>query len=259
MAENQYVQPATSMTPGLVIYLIDISTTMKTSIDGIPRIKAVEEALHASYKKMISYSTKSTGIVAPRYRLAYILYSEKAFWIEEKIFTITELAKKGVPELPIRNETNTYSAFKKAEEILNKELRNIKEHPAPLICHITDGEYTGRNPLSVVERIKKMSIDDGNVLIENIFISDRLLAEPVTSIKDWSGITNETKFNTPYADTLRSMSSGIPASYQQNVNKHNYNLSNQALLMIPGVSLELVKLGFMIAGATPRTWKRRSN
>ncbi len=249
---GKYEAAANSATPALIIYLIDVSRSMEILIGGKPRVDVVSDGLYAARDKMLAVSNKGTYI-ANRYRIAYILYSEKAIWIKDKVFTIAEIGLSGVPPLDLRAETDTYLAFIQARNILKAELPNIRRHPAPLVCHITDGKFTGRDPIPVAEEIMSMKVNDGNVLIQNIFISDNLFSNPIPDIKRWKGITKQTKFTNQYAETLRSISSPLPDSYREIANAVGYNLERGSLMMFPGISIELIKLGFVVATSTPRT------
>ena len=53
---------------------------------------------------------------------------------------------------------------------------------------MTDGASTGEDPELIVRRIMNMSVPDGNVLIENIFISDEIMQEQITNIKKWEAL-----------------------------------------------------------------------
>jgi len=54
---------------------------------------------------------------------------------------------------------------------------------APVVCHLTVCEYTGEHPRLVVEKIKKLKVPVGTVLVENIFISDGILKQPIQDIR----------------------------------------------------------------------------
>ncbi len=41
--------------------------------------------------------------------------------------------------------------------------------PAPLVCRMTDGQYSGHDPEPVAREIMSMRNNDGNVLLQNIY------------------------------------------------------------------------------------------
>jgi hypothetical protein len=71
---------------------------------------------------------------------------------------------------------------------------------------MTDSEYTGIDPEPIFRRIMAMRVPDGNVLAKNIFISDNLLAEHISNIHKWDGVTPKTRLINKYAEKLRNMS-----------------------------------------------------
>jgi hypothetical protein len=116
---------------------------------------------------------------------------------------------------------------------------------------MTDGEYTGSDPEPVVRRIMGMQTRDGNVLVENIFISDDILEEPISDPKQWPGVVPGTKLKSEYARKLRDLSSVLPESYRAMMRADGYAPSREAVMMLPGTSPELVRMGFVMSAATP--------
>ena len=96
-----------------------------------------------------------------------------------------------------------------------------------------------------------MGNNDGNVLVENIFISDRLLDQPVLNPSAWTGVLSNTSFNNEYAKKLRAMSSPIPASYRNVMLEKGYQIADGSVMMLPGESAELVEMGFVMSMSTP--------
>src|SRR5689334_7264205 len=138
-----YNIPATSKTPALIIYLLDVSGSMSQVFDaGQTCIDLVSQALQKMAVKMVQRSTKGT-IVSPRYRVAMFAYSSQVIDLLGGVKTIDELAKLGVPRLTTLDATDTAAGFTEVERLLQAELPNIQDHPAPLVCHMTDGQYTG--------------------------------------------------------------------------------------------------------------------
>jgi len=245
-----YSVMATSRTPALVIYLLDVSASMNKPLGSKRRIDIVMEALGAALKQMVFRSTKG-GRLAPRYRVALLAYSDGVWDLLDGIKTVDHVARLGVPELSPMHTTETAKAFAQAEKLLQAELPNLQDCPAPLICHMTDGEYTGSDPAPIARRIMQMAVPDGHVLIENIFISDKLLPEAITDLTRWPGILPDTKLENEYMNKLRAMSSPLPQSYRAVMLENNYHLSPKALMLLPGTSPELVAMGFQMSAATP--------
>lgn len=240
---------ATAKTPALVIYLLDVSASMSQPLGNKRRIDVVVEALVAVLKQMVYRSTKG-GRLSPRYRIAMIAYSDHVYDLLGGIKTVDQVAQLGAPELSPMRTTNTAAAFAQAEKLLLAELPNLHSCPAPIICHMTDGEFTGADPEPIVKRIMSVSVPDGNVLVENIFISDKILAEPISDPFKWPGILPNTKLSNDYARKLQAISSPLPSSYREMMAESGYQLSKDAVMLLPGMTPELVAMGFQMSGST---------
>ncbi len=245
-----YSAVATSTTPVLIIYLLDISGSMSQMLGDKRRVEIVSDALQEIATEMVARSTKGE-LVSPRYRLAIYAYESQVHDVLGGIRTIDQFVKDGVPEFSPRGGTNTAAAFLAAENLLNQELPYMTGHPAPLICHMTDGEYQGDDPTPIVQRIMSMGTTDGNVLVENIFISDKLLRNPVSDVYAWPGMVNESELANDYARALWKMSSPIPDSYLSEMQEFGYNLQSSAPMMFPAQTKELIRMAFTMSGATP--------
>jgi uncharacterized protein YegL len=248
-----YTVPATSKTPALVIYLLDVSGSMGEELGGKTKIEVISDALHQVAVRMVQRSTKGTT-VAPRYNIAMYAYSSQVTDLLGGIKTVAELAQMGVPRLQPMDATDTAAAFREAESLLKAQIGNLDDSPAPLVCHMTDGEYnTGGDPEPIARRIMDMEVPDGKVLIENIFVTDKALPQPISDPKGWDGITDESPLASPYAETLRRMSSPVPPTYASVMAEMGYRLSPGARMLFPGNTPEIVELGFAMSGATPVT------
>lgn len=250
MPGNPYEVLATATTPALIIYVLDISASMSQRMGASTRIEIVMEALRAALRQMVYRSTKGTKI-SPRYHIAMYAYSEHVYDLLGGIKTVDKVASLGVPELSTQTSTDTALAFSWVEKLLKQEMPNLNGRPAPLVCHMTDGEYTGDDPKPIVDRIRNMKTSDGNVLIENIFISDSILKEGIPDPHRWGGITRSTKLTGSYAQKLRDMSSPLPPTYRALMREYGYQIEDQACMMLPGSSPELVKMGFVMSTTTP--------
>ncbi|MFD0671940.1 vWA domain-containing protein [Cohnella sp. GCM10027633] len=250
-ANATHTAKATQSQPALIIYLLDASGSMDLMLGGKRRIDVVSESLHVALRQMVFRSTKGSRI-ASRYRVAIIAYSDDTRDLLGGPKNIDEIMSAGMlPSLGTFRFTDTAQAFLHAERLLKDELPRIQDGPAPLVCHMTDGVYTGEDPEPIARRIMGMSVRDGNVLIENIFISDDLLAQPIDQPKRWPGVREDTAFRDDYGHKLKRMSSVIPESYRSMIRESQYNLSAGSLLMFPGTTPDLVSLGFQMSAATP--------
>lgn len=240
---------ATSSNPALIIYLLDISASMNKAFDSKRRIDAVMEALEAAFRQMIFRSTKGRRLSA-RYRIAIYAYNNRVYDVLGGTKTIVEMAKLGVPQLTPTGTTDTEKGFVQVAKLLQAELPSLQSSPAPLVCHMTDGEYTGNDPGPIVRGIMDSSVPDGKVLVENIFISDNLLSEKITDASSWPGIVSTTTLKNSYARKLRELSSPIPPSYHQVMLEMGYHLDPEAVMLFPGINQEMVAMGFQMSAAT---------
>lgn len=259
-----YEALATSTTPALIIYLLDISRSMKKRLGQKTRIETVTDALTRVLEEMTARSMKGK-IIASRYRVAIYAYSDDVYDVLDGVKTIDQIVNLGIPVLSAQNKTNTAGAYRAAEKLLQAEIpaiqakdeeemkRNSRDpslHPAPLVCHMTDGEFNTDDPEPIVQRIMNMSVADGNVLVENIFLSDSILSDPIVDISKWQGVLPETDFASDYVSRLLRMSSPIPKSYLERMREMAYHLNENSMMLFPGESPELVEIGFQMSGST---------
>lgn len=249
-----YEALATSKTPALIIYLLDMSGSMSDPIDpigGEPKIKVVTRTLKKVAREMVRRSMKGTT-PSPRYRVAIFAYSDEVRDLFDGAITVDEFMNRGIPVMKSSGMTDTAKAFRAAEELLQKEWGNIQDCPAPLICHMTDGEYnTGGDPLPIARRIMQMRLADGHVLVENIFLDSDALPEQVDDPYEWPGISIEDQLASRPARHLFQMSSDIPNSYRELFEDRGYSIRPGAKLLFPGNTPEMVEAGFMMSGMTP--------
>jgi hypothetical protein len=252
-----YQAVATAKSPALVIYLLDISKSMAEQFDGRPKISHLNDSLNDVISQMVERSTKGE-VIAKRYHLAMCAYSDMANDVLGGIMTIDEVAKKGRIDLSPLNLTDTAAAFAWARDLLKSELPKRSGHdpvhPAPMLCHLTDGYYTGDDPEPIAREIMQMTTDDGNVLIENIYVGPNMTKQPIGDSKEWPGIFDVNELNDPYAQKLFNMSSALPESYADFINvEAEYSLKPNSRMLIPGNNKELIELAFAMSGLTPFT------
>jgi hypothetical protein len=247
-----YTVSATSDTPALVIYLLDSSGSMQERLGQSTRQEVVTHALQQSLQQMVLRSTRGIR-VSPRYRVAIFAYNEKVHDLLDGVRTIDDVLTRRIDGIHPSGRTNTAQAFERAEALLLAEIPRLLDGPAPLVCHMTDGEYNdGPDPFAVVSRLRDLEVPDGHVLVENVFMSDQVLTTPVDAVHSWPGVSTATPLRTDYARRMRDCSSPLPQSYRELlVSEHEYLLAEDSVMMFPGTSPELVELAFQVSASTP--------
>jgi hypothetical protein len=254
MTYGAYAQLSTATTPALIVYLIDISKSMGLPIGNKRRVDIVQEALSVALRRMVFLSTRGSRI-SPRYHVAIYAYSERVYDLVGGIQPIDRLASLEVSKLELDTTTNTALGFQHVEELLKEHIGRYQTCPAPLVCHLTDGQFTGNDPAPIVKRIQSLRVNDGAVLVENIFLNDKMLVVGgIGDLKSWSGITQDTRFTDDddgrYAHHLRGLSSPLPASYHSVMMQQGYRIAPNAVMMLPGMDLSLIEMGFVMSAAT---------
>jgi hypothetical protein len=244
-----YTQPATTLTPALVIYLIDASHSMNDPCAGTTKVDVVNKALKEAIKDMVRRSIRD-GIVQPRYKIAIFAYSTTVVDVLEGIRDLPELVKHGIPVISAGGETDTAIGFTAVEMLLQKHLIEFQACPSPLVCHLTDALITASDPTPVGRRIQAMTVRDGPVLLENVYVADKMLTAPVYDWHKWGGVLRPGQLTNDYAKLLFRLSSPLPETYLQNINNYGYRLQRGSALFFPGAHIDLVRLAFAISTAT---------
>ncbi len=244
-----YTQPATSLTPALIIYLIDASYSMNQPCGQTTKIDVVNNALKEAMKNMVRQSLRG-DVVRPRYKIAILAYGTEVIDGSGGIRTIGELAQMGAPTLLASGKTNTEAGFTAVERLLQTHLAAFENSPAPLVCHLTDALLNMADPQPVIQRIKAMCVEDGPVLVENVYVADNMLRKPVRDWHKWGGVLKSDQLTNEYAKLLFSMSSPLPESYRQNINNYGYSLQSGAALFFPGTHSDLIRLAFAVSAST---------
>ncbi|MDK2977650.1 MAG: hypothetical protein PWP52_364 [Bacteroidales bacterium] len=255
MLEN-YLNEATSDHPALIIYLLDISGSMAKKMPGTgkTRIEAVLDGLEATFQEMAARSSKQK-IMRPRYEIAMFAYSDDVYDVYEGIQRIDIITERGIPELTLQKRTNMAFGFECVRNLLNKEIRSWTaeeklRRPAPLVVHMTDAEISERydNPVPIVKEIKNIEVPDGNVLVENIFITDSIKM-PTSELAAFTGFRHGELLNNPFGEMLLSMSSVLPEPFRKTINKSiGLSLQKGIAMMFPGITPDFVRVGFVING-----------
>jgi len=249
-----YTQPATTLTPALVIYLIDTSDSMNQPCGDATKISLVNTALRESVRHMIRRSMRD-GIPQPQYQIAIISYNTRVSDVLDGIITLPDLVQAGVPKLVAQGETDTTAGFMTVEKLLQGYQASLQRsaslrRPAPLICHLTDANFTTDDPSAVIKRILGMRFSDGAVLLEHVYMAEDMLRQPVQDWSQWGGIHKLSDITHEQAKRLFPLTSPLPDVYRQNINNYGYQLQKGALLFFPGTQYDLVKLAFAISAGT---------
>ncbi len=244
-----YTQPATSLQPALVIYLIDASYSMNDPCGTTTKIDMVNKAIREALKDMVRRSMRD-GIVQRRYKIAIFAYNTEVLDVLDGICDLPDVVKHGAPVISADGETDTAAGFLAVETLLKVHLTKFQTHPAPLVCHLTDALITAGDPVPVVRRIQAMAVNDGPVLVENVYVADNMLRAPIQDWSEWGGVVQPRQLTSEYARFLFQLSSPVPETYRLNMNNSGYHLQKGAALFFPGTQTELMRLAFAISTAT---------
>ncbi|MBA3822709.1 MAG: VWA domain-containing protein, partial [Ktedonobacterales bacterium] len=218
-----YEQPATALTPALIVYIIDASESMKGACGSTTKIALVNRALRDVLKDMVRRSFRD-GIPQQRYHIAIYAYASRVVDVTSGVRDLASVLEVGIPEVTAGGETDTSAAFAAAELLLQRHLTQYQRCPAPLVCHLTDGKFTTADPTPIIRRIQAMQVPDGNVLVENIFVANNMLRNPVADWAPWGGVKRAKDLADEYAQFFFDRSSPLPESYRINVNNYGYAL-----------------------------------
>src|SRR4051812_1183270 len=97
---------------------------MRLSLGGRRRIDVTMDALDAVIHEMVFRSTKGS-VVASRYQIAMLAYSDAVEDLVGGIRGIDEIANLGAPDLEVVRTTETALAFAEAERILHEQLPRL--------------------------------------------------------------------------------------------------------------------------------------
>ena len=240
-----YTTPCSSSKPGLALFLVDIGKNTNKLINDVPAINIISDALRSALVEMIQRSHMS-GTIANRYNVGCFAYGSDVQDIFGGIKSIEQIAKEGLPELTTQNiNGDTFNAFLFVEKILRERITGLADCPAPLVCHITAGEYPGRDPEPIAKRIKSLNVRDGNILVENVLVEDESTLIPSTNPTLWHGIHTENELAKSYARQLYRMSSIIPESYRVFAREEGYNISNGTRMLYPGTQTGMINFGIV--------------
>lgn len=253
-----YLNDATGNTPAHLIYVIDASGSMEATMPGTKKRKIdfISDILEETAYQIYVRSRRGSA-VSDRYKIAVYAYNDQVNEVTNgKFISIKEFLQE-IPEFGDlqRRETNTLAAFQKVRGLLGRTIPELGPNsPTPIICHLTDGEYTEKfgNPSSLMKDILNLDTPDGKVLLENIFLGNNLLVKPVADSNQWEGVQNDVEISNKYAKFLYDHSSTWPDRYIQYFNDtYNFQLSNGTKMFFPAEDINMVKMAFTASAATP--------
>lgn len=258
--QKDYKNQANTDHPATLIYLVDISGSMSATMqDGKTRIEVAKNAIQVAYAQMIQRSMRQ-GKIHPRYRVGMIAYSDKIYDVYGKlgsIVSVEQLKNEGIPAIAPQKSTNMARAFGYAEKLISDDLKKwsrkwLEECPPPMVINITDCEFDEeqtQDPMEFAKRLQQISIRDGNVLVENIFITDQITAP--ASAQEWLGYRFGDETGNSYGDKLLAMSSPIPSTYAQILREQaGLKIREGTAMMFPGITREFIKFGFVMSIVT---------
>jgi hypothetical protein len=213
------------------------------------KIDMANKALRDAVKEM-GRRSMSGGVVQPRYKIAIFAYSTQVVDVLGGIWDLSDLIKQGMPVISADGETDTAAGFSAVEALLQSHLPEFLDSPAPLVCHLTDALITDGDPAPVVQRIQALAVNDGPVLVENVYMADEVLRAPTTNWRQWLGVLKPKELTSKYAQFLFHLSSPLPETYRQSINNYGYHLQKGAALFFPGTQTELVRLAFAVSTVT---------
>lgn len=249
MQERLYTQPATTLTPALVIYLVDASDSMNQACGDRSKMEIVNKALRVTLRDLWRRSMRD-GMPQRRYKIAIFAYSTKIVDVLGGIVDLPELLKYGVPQWTADGVTDMAAAFAAAETFLERRLAEFQRGPAPLVCHLTDAVFTTADPSPAIRQIQGMRVEDGSVLVEHVYVAERMVRKAIQEWYQWPGVRRASELLDKYARFLFDLSSPLPETYRQNINNYGYHLQLGAKMFFPGTQDDLIRLAFVTSIAT---------
>jgi len=228
-----YTAEISRQNPGAFLFLIDQSGSMSDKTEyGTPLSNMISDSINKLLTEIVIKCSKSEG-VRDYFEVGVIAYrhdfvgngfkgnlesnifnpvsiiSENPIRVEERTKKIPDGAGGLVEQktnFPVWFEPVAYGgtpmcqAFISAAEAIATWCDNHMDSFPPIVINITDGEPTDGNPQEIVEKIKQISTNDGQVLIFNAHIS-------ATSPQEFVFVSSEDVLPNENAKRLFKMSS----------------------------------------------------
>lgn len=248
-----YTRPASAHTPALIMYLISASASMNELCGTTTKIDLVNQALYEAVQIMVQKSLRETKVLG-RYKIAIFAYnSATVIDLLDGICDLSDLVWAGRPIItPGGDAADAARGFDAVEQLLKSCGAEFQHGPAPLLCHVSDTPLLQQDSSAVtrvVQSIRSIHVDDGPVLVENVYIAENALQEEVPDWQLWGGVLQEKHLANDHAKLLYRLSSPLPAKYRQNMNEYGYLLQEGAACFFPGLHSELVSMAFAASTA----------
>lgn len=249
--KGKYEKQWGSTHPGLLIFLIDQSSSMNDPFGGSQlgtgkkKSDMVATVLNNLLYEFIKTNTVGT-VIKPRADIAVVIYegntassalkgalaskeyvnlpelNTNPLRVEQRIKK--ELDDSGqVVEIPIRfpvwveplvgTATPMCAALRKARELAETWVKLHPDNYPPVVINITDGVSTDGDPREAAQELCEVGTSDGTVLLFNVYITDK----PVPSIEYPSQAKGIPSDPENIGATLFDMSSIIPVSALKNI------------------------------------------
>jgi len=135
-------------------------------------------------------------------------------------------------------------ALRLAHSVLKPWVQSHSNSFPPIVINITDGEATDGDPFQPAEELKRLSTNDGNVLLFNLHLSSHFGA-PILYPDSESGLPDK------YARKLFQMSSLLPPHIQEASRSEGYSTSAQSRGFVFNADIvEVIK--FLDIGTRPK-------
>jgi hypothetical protein len=118
-------------------------------------------------------------------------------------------------------DTPMCAALKRCHDVLHSWIKRHRKAFPPIIIHITDGESTDGDPVSLARKLMNLSTDDGNVLFFNCHLSST--ASPPSVFPDRADTIPD-----PFGKQLFGMSSLLTPYMRQAASSLGYSITPQS-------------------------------
>jgi hypothetical protein len=247
-----YTAPISQNNPTCFLFLVDTSKSMLYPLGNDPsrrKADAVAEAINKTLYALVLRCVDQS--VLNRFHVGIITYGRmvNSGWggalAGRDLVPISEVARSPVKveqrkelvedgrgghvERQIRfpmwvmpggdGKTPMNAAFERAEMLLAGFLA---EHPfcfPPVVCNITDGDASDGDPEAAAQRLRRLSSEDGEVLLFNLHLSTQNMA-PV----EYPSSEEQLPPGNPFAPKLFRMSSYLPPVMHQPARQAKINV-----------------------------------
>jgi len=221
--------------------------------DGRRRTDVARDDLLSLYTTMILRSTRS-GKIMPRYRVATIGYADNVIDFNNGIVDLEKIAAGGIPSITHQFSTNMALAFRYTSQLITNDIKTwssewLERCPTPMVINITDCELAEdeEDPAHYAKELMEISVPDGHVLLENIYINDRI-EFPKADFREWNGFKFTDTTGCSYGDKILSMSSPTPPRYALFIQEQTgVDITDGSAMIFPGINREFINAGFVMS------------